>query len=228
MAPRLGDRQGGERLQRVTNRDRLTAVPWPAVGTAGVVLLIIALISLSASTAVGRSPVPTAPSPYVASLRGPHLETAPDSPPATPVAVAPTAAPLDVRTPLPQPTPRSLPRATPPVVASGHSVTGVATWYCLPGVSPCMVAHPYPCLCAAAGPLLRAALGGSDHCRPGPGCWRDRVVTVWNGSAHVTVTLYDWCQCPGGHIIDLYGNAMAAIDPGFRANGGVHAARITW
>lgn len=91
-----------------------------------------------------------------------------------------------------------------------------------------MKIHPTGGLYAAAGPRLRAAIGGGDHCRPGPGCWRDRLVTVWNGDLHVTVELADWCRCPGLHTIDLYSDAMKVIDPGFVLNGGVSAARITW
>ena len=90
-----------------------------------------------------------------------------------------------------------------------------------------MAIHPGG-LYAAAGPRLRAALGGGDHCVPGPGCWRDRSVTVWNGKLHVTVVLADWCKCPGDHTIDLYSDAMRVIDPGFVGNGGVRAAKISW
>lgn len=132
---------------------------------------------------------------------------------------------------IPKPTPKPIVRLRPSVASehpiAGRSIVGVATWYCLTGVSGCMFVHPGG-LYAAAGPALRAALGGGDHCAVGPHCWRDRIVTVRNGPLRVTVTLADWCACGGGHVIDLYSDAMKVIDPGYRTNGGVHAALISW
>lgn len=90
-----------------------------------------------------------------------------------------------------------------------------------------MAIHPSG-LYAAAGPVLREALGGGDHCIPGPGCWRDRRVTVCSSMACVVVTLSDWCRCPGGHGIDLYSDAMRVIDPAYRTNGGVRNAQVSW
>lgn len=119
-----------------------------------------------------------------------------------PVWNAPSAslAPTVVPTATPGPTPRPKPSATPPLRAS-HLLIGLATWYCLPGVSACMAAHPTGGMYAAAGPALRAALG--PH-------WRGRVVTVC-GSKCVQVTLADWCSCGGGHTIDLYADAFRQI-----------------
>lgn len=73
-----------------------------------------------------------------------------------------------------------------------------------------MVGHPYGTASAAAGPALRAALGGGDHCAPGPHCWRDRLVEVC-GSSCAWVRLYDWCACGGDHVIDLYHNVFVAV-----------------
>jgi hypothetical protein len=89
--------------------------------------------------------------------------------------------------------------------STGHSLRGKASWYCNNDgsrgpISACHYRYPdtggfnaY----AAAGPRLRAALGGGDR-------WRNRVVSV-NG---VRVKLVDWCQCYQGQsnekLIDLY------------------------
>lgn len=87
----------------------------------------------------------------------------------------------------------------------GHVLRGRASWYCNADGSraqrsPCHYRYPdtggfdaY----AAAGPRLRAALGGGDR-------WRGRVVSV-DG---IAVKLVDWCQCyrgePHEKVIDLY------------------------
>lgn len=134
---------------------------------------------------------------------------------------------LDVSLPANEFVPAHRRLAPVPRRAGNGELVGTATWYCLAGVSGCMAIHPGG-LYAAAGPALRAALGGGDRCSPGPGCWRDRNVTVWNGKASVTVTLSDWCACGGGHVIDLYSDAMKVIDLGYRTNGGVAAAVIRW
>jgi hypothetical protein len=96
----------------------------------------------------------------------------------------------------------SLPPARPIVVAAPlkttHSISGIASWYCRAGQSPCTYGHSdvggvqaY----AAAGPRLRAAIGSS---------WRGRIITV-NG---MRVQLIDWCQCYQGQanekLLDLY------------------------
>jgi hypothetical protein len=74
-----------------------------------------------------------------------------------------------------------------------HRLRGVATWYCRPGVSRCTRGYPYYGAYGAAGPALRAALGGGNR-------WRGRTVYV-NG---VAVKLIDWCACGGSHTIDIY------------------------
>jgi hypothetical protein len=83
-------------------------------------------------------------------------------------------------------------------VGGDGSLRGLASWYCRAGSSPCHYQYPdtggfdaY----AAAGPRLRAAIGGN---------WRGRIVSV-NG---IRVKLVDWCQCYKGQrhekVIDLY------------------------
>jgi len=117
----------------------------------------------------------------------------------------------------------------------GRALWGHATWYCLSGVSPCMRVHPNGGYYAAAGPMLRRALGGGDHCKPGPGCWRNKVVTVvykytFNSKTttrKVNVVLADWCYCPGNHTIDLYSDAMRVLEPRYRILG-VIPVRIRW
>jgi hypothetical protein len=80
---------------------------------------------------------------------------------------------------------------------TSHAVSGVATWYCEPGVSICTNGFPASGAYGAAGPALRAALGN----------WRGRTVYV-NG---VAVTLIDWCGCPGNHVIDVYHGTWVTI-----------------
>lgn len=82
--------------------------------------------------------------------------------------------------------------------ATGHSISGAASWYCDAGVSPCTTDHPDTSgfdAYAAAGPRLRAAIGSN---------WRGMVVTVDD----VRVKLIDWCQCYDGEsnekLLDLY------------------------
>lgn len=102
------------------------------------------------------------------------------------------------------------PTPTPPVHAItqepilAHQLKGIATWYCLLGVSPCQAAHQRGRF-AAAGPALRLALGPS---------WRGRVVAVSvPGESPIFVTLTDWCACPSGHTIDLYAEVFSLFKP---------------
>ena len=105
----------------------------------------------------------------------------------------------------PTPTPRPVARQARAGSGGGNAIRGLASWYCNADGgraqrSPCHYRYPdtggfdaY----AAAGPRLRAALGGGER-------WRGRVVQV-NG---IAVKLVDWCQCYRGErhekIIDLY------------------------
>jgi len=86
----------------------------------------------------------------------------------------------------------------PPKPVTTHRISGLASWYCRAGVSPCTSGYPDGSgidAYAAAGPRLRAALGTS---------WRGRVVYV-DG---LRVRLIDWCQCHAGEsnekLLDLY------------------------
>lgn len=86
---------------------------------------------------------------------------------------------------------------------TSHVLRGPASWYCNRSpsrgpVSPCHDAYGDSAgfdAYAAAGPALRAAIGGD---------WRGRVVSV-DG---LRVRLVDWCQCYEGQanekVIDLY------------------------
>lgn len=85
-----------------------------------------------------------------------------------------------------------------PAPVTTHSITGLASWYCRAGVSPCTVGHSDGSgfnAYAAAGPKLRAAIG-SD--------WRGKIILV-DG---IRVKLIDWCQCyqgePHEKLLDLY------------------------
>ena len=83
------------------------------------------------------------------------------------------------------------------------TLRGMATWFCLPGASPCTAGYRSAGAFAAAGPRLRSALG--------PG-WRGRTVTVTAGGRSVEVVLVDWCACPSADI-DLYAGMFAALAP---------------
>lgn len=76
------------------------------------------------------------------------------------------------------------------VFGAHRVITGTASWY-----------NDGPGLYAAAGPALR-------H-----GDWRGSEVRVCNGSACVTVTLSDWCQCYGTRLVDLSHEAFARLAP---------------
>lgn len=80
-----------------------------------------------------------------------------------------------------------------------QSLGGVATWY-----------DDGPGLYAAAGPVLREALGGDP-------AFRGERVTVTSGGRSVTVTLSDWCACGerGGKptLLDLSADAFARLAP---------------
>ena len=101
----------------------------------------------------------------------------------------------------------------PPFRSTGHRASGLATWYCLPGVSRCHNAYPGG-LYAAAGPGLRV------------GDWRGRRVQVCGSGACVVVRLVDWCACGGGaRLIDLYSDAFRRLAP--LSSGGVRVT-VRW
>jgi hypothetical protein len=126
-------------------------------------------------------------------IRDFKVQTSPESRPTPKTATDPIVITL---TPAPKVVHTSPPRV-------GNSVSGIATYYCLTGVSACHYAYSGG-LYAAAGPALRV------------GNWRGRKVQVCYNSC-VTVTLIDWCQCYKGtkneRIIDLYSDAFKRLAP---------------
>lgn len=106
---------------------------------------------------------------------------------------------------------RALVLAVALLAASGSPAIGspadrqIASWYCLPGPSPCSVGYPATGHYAAAGPALRV------------GVWRGRWVTVCSPDCShlrgaVLVQLVDSCACPG-RLIDLYASAFSWLAP---------------
>ena len=170
---------------------------------AGAVALSLALIlpSLSAA-AIPRAIEPT-PTILFRPIDGPSAATP------RPTRFVPSIS--DFRGPersRPKTSPEQKPKAIAigPVVPGeqlGRSISGLASWYCKLGHSPCHRSYPdgpridaY----AAAGPRLRAAICGVQSCTS----WRGRTVYV-DG---IAVKLVDWCQCywrqPHEKLIDLY------------------------
>ncbi len=80
---------------------------------------------------------------------------------------------------------------------SATSLSGYATWYATPGLT------------GAAGPALRAALGGDP-------AFRGQRVTVCRDRC-VTVTLTDWCACGSRAgeptLVDLSDDAFLRLAP---------------
>lgn len=108
----------------------------------------------------------------------------------------------------------SMPTDPVPVVLEAYSVSGTASWYCYPGRSICTRGYSWAGYYAAAGPSLRAMLGKN---------WRGKYVRVC-ASRCVTVRLIDWCACPRGRVIDLYGKAFRVLAP---LSAGVVGVRVT-
>ena len=112
----------------------------------------------------------------------------------------------------PEPAPRAVVKAAPRRYTAGtsHVLRGSASWFCNGNpsrgpISSCDDGYPdtggfdaY----AAAGPRLRAALGGG---------WRGRVVSV-DG---LRLKLVDWCQCYQGQsnekVIDVYRDVYLVV-----------------
>ncbi len=90
------------------------------------------------------------------------------------------------------------------VQGSGHSLTGIATWY------------RWRIGQAAAGPRLRAALGKG---------WRGRLVTVHSGSRAITVRLTDYMVAGGSRIIDLDSRSFAML---VRLSAGITPVTVSW
>jgi hypothetical protein len=157
----------------------------------------VVLPSPSPATLAAPAPVVLRPSPNLGPLADlfvatdPPPRAQPDVPEATPFIVP---APTPTATPTPKPT-----------VTTTHSISGLASWYCRAGVSPCTSSHPDTSgfnAYAAAGPRLRRALG-SD--------WRGSIVYV-DG---IRVKLIDWCQCYEGQsnekLLDLYYDVFSRV-----------------
>jgi hypothetical protein len=178
-------------------------------GAAAALVLAIVVSLFGTSLSVGRQPVPIGPiDPSAFTAIVPPAASGP----------APTEAPPGIFTdfrnqaaglsrvaasvPLPR---RQFVRKHSNVVAAvtttvgnTHRVKGVATWYCLPGVSSCTSGYRGG-LYAAAGSELRI------------GNWRGRHVKVCSNGNCVVVTLIDWCACGGSRIIDLYHDAFSRL-----------------
>lgn len=97
----------------------------------------------------------------------------------------------------------------------GHSLAGVASWYCGQGDG-CTAGYPPSCACAAASARLRGVLGSG---------WRGRGVTVCAAARCLTVRLVDACGCPGGRLIDLYSSVFRQLAP---LVAGLVKVRVAW
>ncbi len=166
--------------------------PNPPAALDGTAFRLIAGSDLSNTAA--KLPEPAAsrgPAPVIADFAIPVRSFAPRPEPN--LAVAPRLA----ATPKPKPKPAPAFQAAPD---GSVRASGIASWYCKPGVSICHHAYPGG-MYAAAGPKLRV------------GNWRGRVVRVCGNGSCVTVKLIDWCACGGGRVIDLYSDAFRRLAP---------------
>lgn len=187
----------------------------------------MALVAVLGSTTQGHEPsrLRTLPAEAFSPVRvaepDPTATTTPEPPYAEFPALAPTGT---THRPKPAPRPSARAVAAPtkaPIkpLATRHSITGKASWYCKAGVSVCH--HSYPDrrgvvdLYAAACGKLRSAMGGG---------WRgDRVrVTRLDTGRSVVVRLIDWCGS-SDKTIDLYWDAMHAL-----GGSGVIRVKVSW
>lgn len=197
----------------------------PVRAVAAALVLCLATVA-GASIAIGRAPVPinsvdpllltrVVPEPVPATA---PAVPAPSRPPDPVDAVADFAAPELSLEPRPDPELTQAvgvivkPTPTPKPKAASHRVSGVSSWYCLPGVSDCHYAYSGG-FYAAAGPALRV------------GSWRGRTVHVCSGGRCVNVKLIDWCQCYGSRVIDLYSDAFRRLSP---LSEGTIPVTVTW
>ena len=124
------------------------------------------------------------------------------SPPRHLVQPRPTPAPKVVTAAVPKTRPVAAVGSVAPVApaptSSGQRVSGLATWFCLPGVSACTSGYTGG-MYAAAGAEIRI------------GNWRGRTVKVCGNGNCIYVKLIDWCGCPGSRIIDLYHDAFSKL-----------------
>ena len=173
--------------------------------TSGLVALLVGLAVIWSTPTTARPPSPLLAVPDAEF----HAVPTPNGPAETLFLPTPSPSPTPRPTVTPAPTPRPTPKPRPTTVPvpTGHAITGWATYYCC-------TAHYGDGLYAAAGPALRAALGGDP-------AFRHRYVTLTfhAGTAltHVRVQLVDWCACRPKHAaeraIDLEPAAFAALAP---------------
>ena len=105
------------------------------------------------------------------------------------------------------------PTGRPAASMSGHSITGIASWYCRPGVSRCTRGHPDGLYAAIRRDLL--TLRGA----------RVTVCRTDLPSVCVVVTIID-CNCgPNANLIDLYSDAFRELAPLSR---GVVKVTVHW
>ncbi len=97
-----------------------------------------------------------------------------------------------------------------------HILTGLASWFCLPGRSACTHGFPASGAYAAASRLLRAAVGPQ---------WRGATVRVTAGNTDVLVRLIDECGCPDGRVLDLYGSVFGQLAA---LSAGIVTVRVEW
>jgi hypothetical protein len=208
------------------------------LGAAAAIALAVIVSLFGTSLSVGRQPVPIAsfnPDSFTVILPAAPAESAApveDPGPAivdfrddasmlSRVVAGVPVAPVRVVRPRPKPKPvvvtrtaAALKPAPKPVtsVGSGHRVSGIATWFCLPGVSACTSGYQGG-MYAAAGSEIRI------------GNWRGRTVKVCGNGKCIFVKLIDWCGCPGSRIIDLYHDAFSGLASPSR--GGI-SVTVSW
>lgn len=143
----------------------------------------------------------------------PSIMLDPVQPPKAPQTPSPRKQPAPERESVLKPTPKPKPATDSgggggTTRRAGRSVSGLASWYCRPGVSICTSGYPASGKYAAAGPSLRAAFGGES--------WRGKSVTVCAGGTCISgVRLIDWCQCyrnePHEKVLDLYYSVFSRL-----------------
>jgi len=199
------------------------------VGAAVALVLAIVVSLFGTSLSVGRQPVPIAPiDPSAFTAIVPVASGSPAPTDAAPglftdfrngasglsrvAATVPLPRRQVVRKRSKAPAPVAMAPAT-TSVGSTRRVKGIATWYCLPGISTCTSGYSSSGLYAAAGSELRV------------GNWRGRTVKVCGNGNCIYVKLIDWCACGGSHIIDLYHGAFSQLAS--PSSGGL-GVTVTW
>lgn len=160
-----------------------------------------------APEAVEARRVPATPAPSSRASGAPT--TRPSLGPTAAVTPRPTARPTHAPRATTRPRPSKAVARPANLIYAGSILDSAASWYCLPHRSACTAGFSPSGLYAAAGPAIRAALG--------PG-WMGQRVTVCTPDcghprASVVVRLIDFCQCPGGRLLDLYAGVYAQLGP---------------